>query len=339
MYEKKWVGLVYGPNEHHLDHVACLCALMDIPLVVTEERLGVLAEKFYPDVVVFCWDFVEMPDRVVREFDVVVTTLPRTLFDEVFLVAEGMRGKKLLNVWCPHGNSDKGHLSKAMEALGQERMVLVYGQKMLDFVQSQKVSLKYVVAVGNYRYLYFQKMKRFYEGLVGEMGRVLFAPTWEDEEGSCSLFEALPKLAGIEGLVVKPHPNTRKEKPFELDELKNQFTGVQFVEEFPPIYPLLDRMDAYVGDMSSIGYDFLTFNRPMYFLNPKEREDEGTYLYRCGESFGPGEYDALDVGSDQGELAPIRKEVYNYTFLDRPFEAVLHEMHEMVERYFEIEVM
>ena len=31
-------GLIYGPDLHHLDHLAPICSLMNIPLIVTEKR-------------------------------------------------------------------------------------------------------------------------------------------------------------------------------------------------------------------------------------------------------------------------------------------------------------
>ena len=40
-----------------------------------------------------------------------------------------------------------------------------------------------------------------------------------------------------------------------------------FLKDFPPIYPLLDFVEAYIGDASSIGYDMLTFNKPLFFTS------------------------------------------------------------------------
>src|SRR5438105_1920604 len=41
-----------------------------------------------------------------------------------------------------------------------------------------------------------------------------------------------------------------------------------FITDFPLIYPLLAKTDIYLGDVSSIGYDFLFFQKPMFFFNP-----------------------------------------------------------------------
>jgi CDP-glycerol glycerophosphotransferase (TagB/SpsB family) len=80
---------------------------------------------------------------------------------------------------------------------------------------------------------------------------------------------------------VKPHPNTERKYKIELTRTK-----VRLLEHFPPIYPLLDRTDAYIGDMSSIGYDFLAYERPLFFLT-KEKADPlsnpSAFLMRCGQ--------------------------------------------------------
>jgi hypothetical protein len=75
--------------------------------------------------------------------------------------------------------------------------------------------------------------------------------------------------------------------------------------------------------MSSIGYDFLTQNRPMYFLNSQRRDpkmDKGLYLYRCGFELLPEDYSSLFAidekthKDDSARFGKIRQEVYQYTF-------------------------
>lgn len=64
--------------------------------------------------------------------------------------------------------------------------------------------------------------------------------------------------------------------PEEIARLKSE--GIQFIEDFPPIYPLLAQMDLYIGDMSSIGYDFLSFKRPMILLKDSELTKAGRFV-------------------------------------------------------------
>ena len=75
--------------------------------------------------------------------------------------------------------------------------------------------------------------------------------------------------------------------------------------------------------MSSIGYDFLPFNKPMFFLNKQRRDprtDRGLYLFRCGIDIKPDAYPLIykfieaNLQEDQERFGAIRKEVYDYTF-------------------------
>lgn len=333
-------GLIYGPQMHHLDHIAVLCILMDVPLIVTEPTLEEIAQKYYPQLVVFCFDYPEIGEKVVREYDVIFSSLPRDLFDQIFFVAENMQRKKLISIWCPHGNSDKGHMSYFMEGLCKEKIALVYGQKMIDFLIEKKVysQLYATVVMGNFRYHFYKECAPFYDKLIQKEiaskltanNRTLFyAPTWEDAENSCSLFHALPEL--IEtipehwNLIVKPHPNTL-EKPQKLEALIHQTEkrpNILFLKTFPPIYPLLNFVDAYLGDMSSIGYDFLTFKKPLFFLNQNKRDpktDKGLYLYQCGPSIEPDDYPLIfskieaRFSSKEKPFQKISEEVYSYVF-------------------------
>jgi CDP-glycerol glycerophosphotransferase (TagB/SpsB family) len=208
-----------------------------------------------------------------------------------------------------------------MEALEHDTTAWVYGQKMIDFLKEKKVFNHLDVTVlGNFRYAYYQKHRAFYDRLVSQAipttkKVILYAPTWKDAENSSSFDEAFPiltkNLPPEYALVIKPHPN------FSVVEAP-QPPGVFFLRDFPPIYPLLNRTVIYIGDMSSIGYDFLTFNRPMVFLNPNRRDpknDPGLFLHRCGITVNPENYDKIyDLLDDQAQLSLVRKEVYEYTF-------------------------
>lgn len=161
-------GLIYGPHPHHLDHLAVLCILLDIPLIVTEHEIEEQASRYYPQLVTFYMASVGLAEQVTRSYQVIFSSLPKDLFDQIFFVAEHLLKKKLLNIWVPHGNSDKGHASYFMEGLVKEKIALVYGQKMIDFFIEKKVysQLYAAVVLGNYRYGFYQEHKRFYDQLV-----------------------------------------------------------------------------------------------------------------------------------------------------------------------------
>ncbi len=317
-------GLLHGPLEHHLDHLAPLCALKNIPLVVTDEQMATLTKKFYPQVTLMQLHYNEMPFEVVARFDTIFSTLPYRTLEEIFFFPQKLLGKTLKTVWCPHGNSDKGHQAPLMEALSQEAHLCLYGKKMRDFLQlkgafNAEQTIEYV---GNFRKAFAEKHREFYAQLVDQTlpwldpqkPTILYAPTWKDAENSSSL-EAImtylqEQLPPHFNLIIKPHPNQPVEGPYVLNN-------------FPPIYPLLDRVDIYLGDLSSIGYDFLAYNRPMFFLNPNSRDaktDPGLFLFRCGTEISrqdyPNIYKIIEKNLDNdSRFAMIRQAMYHYTYV------------------------
>lgn len=338
---KKCAGLIYGKAAHHLDHIAPLCKLLDIPLIVTEEEIAALAKPFYPDIEIIYADYLTIAEFLVSHFDVIFYSMPRDLFDEVFFFAQKMLQKKVHTVWCPHGNSDKGRGIFFMEALRKEEMALVYGKQMIEFLQQKNAfdQLKAHVIVGNYRYELYEKEKEFYDHLAQrEIARrllpakrtILYAPTWHDYERSGSFFNAMPSLAenipSDVNLLVKLHPNMFYAQDPMVEELIERYRShprILFITDFPLIYPLLNLADVYVGDMSSIGYDFLAFDRPMFFLNENARDstqDLGLYLFRCGIEIKKEDYPQINSTIDHffhfelRPFSPIRKDVYAYTF-------------------------
>jgi hypothetical protein len=75
--------------------------------------------------------------------------------------------------------------------------------------------------------------------------------------------------------------------------------------------------------MSSVGYDFLAFDKPMFFLNKQRRDprtDRGLYLFRCGTEVKPDAYplfyQILDkyLPNDKELFSDVRKATYRYTF-------------------------
>ncbi len=338
MKKPRSVGLVYGPDLHHLDHISVLCTLLQIPLVVTEEKLYHLAEKYYPELIVYHYNTVELPIKMIAEYEIIFSSLPRDLISQIFFVAENLQKKKLLSVWTPHGNSDKGYLAEYMEGLSKEKIVLAYGEKMLDFLKEKGVfDLLYrALPIGNYRKVYYEKRKPFYDQIIEkevasllERGKptIFYAPTWEDSEKSGSFFEFCPtlikNLPDAYNLIVKVHPNILLQKEAQYREFTESHTGrknLLFLVDFPPIYALLDFVDIYIGDMSSIGYDFLTFDKPMYFINLNGRADKGTYLFQAGIEIAHKNFDKIyeiiekTLPTDRDNFSAIRSEIDRYVF-------------------------
>jgi hypothetical protein len=86
--------------------------------------------------------------------------------------------------------------------------------------------------------------------------------------------------------------------------------GVYFLNEFPAIYPLLEKVSAYIGDHSSIGYDFLYYDRPLYFLEKKEKAP----LQECGRAVEDIKELEGWLKEDGKEFSEKRRELYCYAF-------------------------
>lgn len=292
--------------------------------------MALLAKTYYPDVKIIqtLWRDLTLPKTI-------VSCHPRPFLESCF------PGRLNKTAWLPHGNSDKGWKSEVFELLRHEEKIFVYGPKMIDAVREKmgpSASLQ-IEQVQNFRRRYFINHRHFYRELVQKKfpdvdGQkvLLYTPTWNDLEGNCSFWKAFETIASHlperYTLLIKLHPNTESAFPAEIERLIGRYQkhpNIHWVREFPPIYPLLEISDGYIGDMSSIGYDFLSRNKPMYFLNSQNRDSEkdpGLYLYRCGIELKPQDYEKLfsideeTRALDQKRFGSVRKQLYEYTFAE-----------------------
>jgi hypothetical protein len=311
-------GLIYGPMVHHIDHVAVLCCLLNIPLIVTDEHVAHLMQLYYPECQVLHWDYLQVAALLVENFETIFCSLPRLMFDDAFFLMQTLQGKHVKTIWMPHGNSDKENLAP----LCNETTALVYGKKMANTFLN-KPQAPHPIFMGNFRQLYWRQ-KVSYPLPFNNV--ILYAPTWNDFENSTSFFEAtshlIHNLPKEMTLVIKPHPNL---PPFDCEEKPNLY----LLKDFPPIYPLLERTSIYIGDASSIGYDFLAFNRPMFFLNQNRKP---THLMRCGITIDPTDYGKIyeilahHLPNDRA-FSKIREEMYADTFgKEQPWETIQKEI-------------
>jgi CDP-glycerol glycerophosphotransferase (TagB/SpsB family) len=271
----------------------------------------------------------------------------RRTFHEKYGPYEKKYHKTLRNVHCPHGFSDKGFY---LQKCAMEDITLLYGQNMIDQLKHHQVfqSLNQYVITGNYRYTFFKKNKEFYDKIITEevLNRfdkkrplILYAPTWLDLEESTTFFDAYESILGQlpddYNMIVKLHPRLELDDTVQYYQIIGKYEkkkNVLFLKDFPLVYPLLAHTDIYLGDMSSVGYDFLPFNKPMFFLNKQKRDpqtDRGLYLFRCGIEIAPEDFSSLysiiekSRETDQQRFAKVRQEVYEYTFgQERPFEDI-----------------
>ena len=102
-----------------------------------------------------------------------------------------------------------------------------------------------------------------------------------------------------------------------------------FFKRLSLVFPILANTDLYIGDMSSIGYDYLIFDKPLFFLNKQNfdvEQDRRAYLFRCGVDIKPNDFPNLypiiekSLPNDLERFSEIRKQTWDYTFgPQRPF--------------------
>ncbi len=317
----RYATFLYGEDFHYLDHLAPLSALLKIPFVTTEETIYEMASSHYPDVKPLYFDALEVTHALLQDFDAIIYSFTAKHFHNFFSFAQDRSGKKLKTIWCPHGNSDKDNLGSLMD----EPKILIYGKKM-EVILKQKNVHSPSFTVGNYRLTYYQKNKGFYEkilqkllsSLPSENPTYLYAPTWEDYENNSSWKDFFPyllkTLPDSVNLIIKPHPNTWMKNPFEIERIFYPYEtkkNILLLTDFMPVYPLLEKIDAYIGDYSSIGYDFLFFNKPMFFITDKKSP-----MSSCGHHLEKNfSFHLMEEKRKEDSLfTPYRKKLYDYTF-------------------------
>jgi CDP-Glycerol:Poly(glycerophosphate) glycerophosphotransferase len=352
--EKKGIGVNPQSQIHYIDHLAVICILMNIPLLFIDETDYSLGKKYYPGLHCLKVDYESLyPEFLVENFDVLFFSdlWDRSKFHEKFGPFEKKYNKTMRHVHCPHGFSDKAfYLEKCI----LEDIALLYGQNMLDMLKNTGIfqHLPYHVITGNYRYTYFKQCRSFFDEIVkteilnkfyAKKPVILYAPTWLDVEESTTFFDAhqylLQNLPADYNMIVKLHPRLELDDTAKYYQIIGKYEdkpNILFLKDFPLIYPLLAYTDIYIGDTSSVGYDFLSFNRPMFFLNKQKidsQTDRRGFLFRCGTEIMPEEYSELykilekKLPEDQEQFSKIRSDVYNYTFApERSFADIKHEI-------------
>jgi len=285
---------------HFYDHLCPFAVVMDIPSLFMEEDDRERCARYYPGLKTDIIEFQDFnPEFLIQNFDVIMMSdlWDRDVFNEKFRDLEKQYKKTLKHVHVPHGFSDKVFYIRKM---ANEDITLVYGQNMLDLLKEEGVFErlnKYVIS-GNYRYTYYKQNKEHLDRLakdevLGDLDpskkTILYAPTWLDLEESTTFFDAhaqvIDKVPDEYNLIVKLHPRLELDDTVGFYEIMGKYAqrkNIIFVTAFPMIYPLLAKTDIYIGDMSSIGYDFLPFNKPMFFINKGGKVDRRTFLYQCG---------------------------------------------------------
>lgn len=321
------VALLTGPFTH-LDHLGVLSSLLRIPLIVTEPAIYALALEWYPDLHIQLLDLQDLSiEYLAAHFDLIFET-GKLLAEEMTPAFSFFAQKKMRFVFCPHGNSDKGH---SLTTHPEQDLYLVYGNHLYDLLQKTGAlqHIKKVFKTGNYRWHYYQKHCLFYQDLIQKRLSyfqkcrpiILYAPTWSDQENTSSFLQSADQL--IDDLVsefnlfVKLHPFLIEDHPAAFYHILAKYENhpsVLFVTDIPAIYPLLEHVVAYIGDYSSIGYDALKLNLPIYFL---KTGNSLSLLHACGlicPQKNLCDFIVKTLYTKQVELQEKRKEIYQYAF-------------------------
>lgn len=330
-------GIALNPigQKQFLDHLAPASILLGIPhLFHTQEDVD-LVKRYYPGIKCILLPHEEFsPEWVIAnyEFSMLSDQWHRDTMRKKYELLEMKYGRKMRNLYCPHGYSDKSFYLKDVV---YEDITMVYGERMLKMFDAWEVKhrLNPYLLVGNFRYHYYLAHREHFDRIVQEelfskfaedKPTILYAPTCVDQKRTTSFFDAVDDV--VKGLpvaynmIVKLHPRLEDDNPARYYSLVAKNEGkpnVQIVKDFPLIYPLLSRVAFYIGDMSSVGYDFLAFNRPMFFLNQLK---ESFPLYECGTVIDPEDYKNIysiiekGLKNDEAKYDAKRQNAFEDTF-------------------------
>lgn len=276
---EKWIGVHTG-GAHYLDHLGVLCEGLNIPLYVTELSTLEAAQEFYPCLQVHYIDIQDLSLSFLVERADVIFESGHTFATELLPLWELLYRKKMRVVYCPHGNSDK----KSPRL--RKDLTLIYGDHMKThlFQTGEDCLVEKMVPTGNYRAIHDQGRKSWIDKkleklLAGRLDKdkktVFYAPTWESQGWYERTVRVIEEVSSEFNLLMRLHPFMEELYPIEHEKIKG--CSVIDLASFPAIYPILRKADYYLGDFSSIGYDFLSLNKPLFFLDRYEGE-----IFDCG---------------------------------------------------------
>lgn len=287
-----------GSDTHLLDHIAPLASILEAPLIVTEEENRILAQRYYPEVQTELWPDIEFRLKEIGErFDLIIES--KYWAPQLKQLIQTLYGKTVRLVFCPHGQSDKGYQTPLLAPYALQDAVLIYGDLLKQMLTELNIwpHIKDFALIGNHRLSYYLKNrtrldatveKEIFSQLKQKNKTLFYAPTWRDADGATTFFSDIQllynQLPDDWNVIVKPHPllEQRDLSHYErLHRIREQKNNWLVLERFPLIYPILDRIDAYLGDYSSVGYDALAMQKPLYFLS--HHHIPNPRLHLCGK--------------------------------------------------------
>lgn len=290
--------LLMGKFPQFLDHLAPFAIELKIPLVIVEPEIYELGKKYYPNLDAVLASDIHLMTHYIPESETIFSCITHKIIKGAFSFI-----KDFNHYFIPHGMSEKGTFIKDYFAhFKDEKNILVYGDQLKEMINKDAfLPDDSFTQIKNYRYYHYLKNQKFYDQHLQELGLdtgepfIFYAPTWNDNAKGSSVLsckEILTSLSKKSKVVCKWHPHLFWQEPKFLDQIEKEHPEVIFLREFPLIYPLINACSIYIGDLSSIGYDCLAFEKPMIFLN---EIDKTSKLFSCGEVLCKSEYS--NIGS------------------------------------------
>lgn len=288
----KLAALNSGSYIHLLDHIAPLAWLLEMPLFVTDEKVFQLAQSYYPMVTTHLIDEIDLHlPFFAKNFDVLFEC--KSFVPHLKQLFKDFYNKDMLLIHCAHGQSDKGYAHPTLRHYATKDAGLIYGELLQQMFYENNIDCPTIFS-GNYRLLFYQEHRSFYDDLVekevtsfAKGPLLLYAPTWNDLDESTSFFQhaesLFQHLPSDWSLLVKLHPLLEERNPsgfYRIEGMAQKKSNIRLLTEFPPVYPILAKASRFLGDYSSVGYDFLFFKRPLFFLL-QDRLPQGR-LHQCG---------------------------------------------------------
>ncbi len=281
---------------HHIDHLAPLCAAFSAEFLSSEKEEIALIKQSYPDI--FCRYVAPHelgPFYLTRNVDIAIHSFP---WPKKLLHAHPFAKKSALRLlFTPHGYSDKPSACSTWQDYQHNALTLIYGPKMQKELQEEGID-KNLFFMSNLRYLFYQKHQaffdikaaKFFSKIDKKKPLLLFAPSWSVGSFPSSLHSLesfLFRYAAKEfSILIKLHPWQKKKdisQVYRLIEKSKDHPSVTVIDGCTPTYPLLQKATCFLGDASSLGYDFLLLDKPLFFYFPPEISLEKWPLHRCGQ--------------------------------------------------------
>jgi hypothetical protein len=317
----KGVAVVAGPRVSFLDHIMPLVHRWNIPLVCTDPWVFACAQLFYPPAEMILAELGNF-QKILSQFKTFVTVEPCRLHPQALQFGEFLYQGPGETIAALHGNPYKFRSDYWIERYAHEDCLLIYGQHLIDYLGEKGVfdRLKKKVFMGNIRKRYYEEHRAFFDRVAQPYlfpengGRTIFwAPTWHYPHVPDELFP-LKHIPDPFQILFKPHPfmfHLHPEKIAVWREEMRASKKILFLEEIPLIYPLIQKAQFYLGDYSSVAYDFLSLDRPLFLIGNATVDWAVTLTDPNG---------IFAASSQEDTLSEMRQKVYRYVYdaINRP---------------------